>query len=94
MAKKKHTADAPVILQDGYSELMGYAVMDAVAKLYGLQKKEEEIKPGAVKKTVDQLAKEVIAGKWSNGAERKKKLTDAGYDYSAVQKRVNALLKG
>lgn len=46
-----------------------------------------------VKKTVDELAREVIAGKWGNGATRKKQLTEAGYDYSAVQKRVNELLK-
>ena len=45
------------------------------------------------KKSVDELAREVIAGKWGNGATRKQKLTAAGYDYSAVQKRVNELLK-
>ncbi len=44
-------------------------------------------------KSVDELAKEVIRGDWGNGEERKKKLTEAGYDYSAVQKRVNELLK-
>lgn len=45
-------------------------------------------------KTVDELAKEVIAGKWGNGDARKKALTDAGYDYAAVQARVNEMLKG
>lgn len=45
------------------------------------------------KKSVDEIAREVIAGKWGNGATRKQKLTAAGYDYSAVQKRVNELLK-
>lgn len=45
----------------------------------------------AEKKTVTQLAKEVIEGKWSKGDERKQKLTEAGYNYSAVQKRVNEL---
>lgn len=44
-------------------------------------------------KTVEELAKEVIAGKWGNGTERREKLTAAGYDYSAVQKKVNELLK-
>lgn len=38
------------------------------------------------------IAKEVVAGKWGNGEERKKKLTAAGYDYKAVQKEVNKLL--
>lgn len=46
-----------------------------------------------VKKSVDTIAREVIRGDWGNGDERKKKLTAAGYDYSAVQKRVNELLK-
>lgn len=45
------------------------------------------------KKTVDELAREVIAGKWGNGTDRKNRITAAGYDYSAVQKRVNELLK-
>jgi len=44
-------------------------------------------------KTVDELAKEVIKGLWGNGAERKNRLTAAGYDYNAVQRKVNELLK-
>lgn len=44
-------------------------------------------------KTVDELAKEVIKGLWGNGADRKAKLTAAGYDYAKVQNRVNELLK-
>lgn len=47
---------------------------------------------GAPKKTVDQLAWEVLAGKWGTGDDRKKRLTDAGYDYNAVQKKVNDLV--
>lgn len=43
-------------------------------------------KPG---KTVDELAYEVIRGLWGNGAERRNSLTAAGYDYEAVQRRVN-----
>lgn len=44
-------------------------------------------------KTVEDIAREVIAGKWGNGSERKQRLTAAGYDAAAVQKRVNTLLK-
>lgn len=43
-------------------------------------------------KPIDQIAYEVIAGKWGDGADRKKRLTDAGYDYNAVQNAVNAKL--
>lgn len=45
-----------------------------------------------VEKTIDQLADEVLAGKWDNGAERERLLTAAEYDYNAVQKRVNEKL--
>lgn len=44
------------------------------------------------KKSIDTIAREVIRGDWGNGAEREKKLKAAGYDYNAVQKRVNELL--
>ncbi len=43
---------------------------------------------------IDAVAREVIAGKWGSGSERKSRLLAAGYDYAAVQKRVNELLKG
>ena len=60
----------------------GYTVFDSSGK---------QVYPA--KKSVDEIAREVIQGKWGNGAERKKKLTDAGYDYNAVQKRVNELFR-
>lgn len=44
------------------------------------------------KKSVDELAREVIQGLWGNGQDRKNRLQAAGYDYNAVQKRVNELL--
>ena len=39
------------------------------------------------------IAKEVLAGKWGNGDDRKKALTAAGYDYAAVQSIVNSLVR-
>ena len=48
-------------------------------------------KPG---RTVDELAREVIRGLWGNGADRRNRLTVAGYSYSAVQTRVNEILRG
>ena len=44
-------------------------------------------------KSVEELAREVINGKWGNGTIRRQKLTAAGYDYAAVQKKVNELLR-
>ena len=51
-------------------------------------------KPTTPTKSVDEIAREVIQGKWGAGEERKKRLTDAGYDYYEVQERVNRLLRG
>lgn len=53
---------------------------------------EKSVSTSLNKKSVDQVAKEVIEGKWGNGADRKKRLTEAGYNYSEVQKKVNKLL--
>ena len=46
------------------------------------------------KKTVDEVAREVIAGKWYNGEDRRQLLLDYGYDPAAVQQRVNEILAG
>ena len=43
-------------------------------------------------KTVDELAQEVLAGLWGNGIIRKMKLNNAGYDYDAVQKKVDEIV--
>lgn len=45
-----------------------------------------------IKKTVDQLAVEVLAGLWGNGIIRQAKLMSEGYDYNAVQQRVNEIV--
>lgn len=45
------------------------------------------------KKAVNEIAREVIQGKWGNGTERKQRLEAAGYDYKTVQSAVNRLLK-
>lgn len=67
-----------------------YDAVQAVvnAKLFG----ESTPAPAPAKKTVDELATEVIRGEWGSGFERKARLTAAGYDYDAVQARVNERL--
>lgn len=52
-----------------------------------------KIEETETKKSVLEIAKEVIAGLWGNGVDRKKKLKGAGYDSGEVQKEVNELLK-
>lgn len=44
------------------------------------------------KKTIDEVALEVIRGDWGNGDERVKRLTASGYNYNEVQKRVNQMI--
>lgn len=44
-------------------------------------------------KSIDEIAREVIAGKWGNGEDRKTRLTAAGCNYFTVQARVNELMK-
>lgn len=46
------------------------------------------------KKSNEEIAKEVLNGKWGNGADRKQRLAAAGYDAAAIQSLVNALLAG
>lgn len=73
------------------------AVDDRYIRGYGVPKYAEESgadAAGSGAKTVAAVAKEVIAGAWGNGTERKERLTAAGYDYQVVQSQVNALLKG
>ena len=45
-------------------------------------------------KTNQTIAYEVIEGKWGNGTDRKKRLTQAGYNYMAIQSIVNAIVAG
>lgn len=48
--------------------------------------------PKSDRKSIQELAREVIAGKWGNGSERRLRLERAGYPYAAVQNKVNDLL--
>ena len=66
------------------NENVGYSVFDDKGKV---------VYTNTPKKSVDELAREVIKGKWGVGQDRVNKLTKAGYDYNAVQKRVNELLR-
>lgn len=65
------------------------AVNGKTIRGYGVPKYDAE--PVEATKTITQLAREVLKGKWGNGSARKANLTAAGYDYNAVQKEVNRL---
>lgn len=63
---------------------------------YGVPKYEAEAAGNttATTKSIAEVAKEVVAGKWGNGEDRKNSLIAAGYNYTEVQNQVNAILKG
>lgn len=44
------------------------------------------------RKTITELAHEVLLGDWGNGQERRERLTNAGYNYERVQQKVDELL--
>jgi len=60
-------------------------VVDGIARV-----RKEEKASGS--KSIAELAKEIIAGKWGTGSERKRKLVQAGYDFREVQEEVNRIL--
>lgn len=72
------------LTQAGYDST---AVQNKVNELLGVK---TQTKPAL--KSTDEIAREVIAGKWGNGQDRKTRLTQAGYNVTAVQARVNQLL--
>ena len=72
--------------------IRGYGVPKYDAEQTAAPKEEPKEEPKAeATKSITQVAREVLNGKWGNGADRKKRLTEAGYDYNAVQKEVNRL---
>lgn len=92
MAGKWGNGDArkQALIKAGYDYAAVQAAVNKLAK--GETKpapKPEPPKPA--KKSNAEIAKEVMAGKWGNGEDRKKRLQAAGYDYSAIQAEVNKL---
>lgn len=71
---------------------VGMVISSTTANKYTILKHDFSVKPEPTK-TNYEIAKEVIRGDWGNGQTRKDRLTNAGYDYYAVQARVNDMLK-
>ena len=76
------------IKDDGYATSYSYVsnvlnVVQNISPIIGIYDKLHN---------VDEIAQEVIDGKWGNGEERKALLSLYGYDYNAVQQKVNEIL--
>lgn len=81
------------VIEGNYSRAVQRRILAVNGKYirgYGVPKYDKE---ASSKKSTTTIAKEVIAGKWGNGANRKKKLEKAGYNYKEVQAKVNSLLR-
>ena len=77
--RKKSNAEALVekLSNDGYP---AFIVTVGEAK---------QTEPATPKKSNEEIASEVVAGKWGNNPERKERLAAAGYDYATIQQIVN-----
>lgn len=85
-----------LIKEDGYATSSDYVKNNiAVINKYDLKKYDNFVEPNYmyVKPEIDQIAREVIEGKWGNGAARRIKLKRAGYNYNAVQAKVNEMMR-
>lgn len=80
---KGHT----VIITEGYPREDGKPTTKPSAK------PKPDKAAGKAKKSIEEVAREVVAGKWGNNPERKEKLIKAGYVPAEVQAVVNKLLK-
>lgn len=72
-------------------ESMGYNYDEVQAKVNEILSGSSTVEPS---KTIEQVANDVIAGKYGNGDERRKKIEAEGYDYAEVQAKVNQILNG
>lgn len=82
-----HTTDgAPYATDPNY-----ISKIISIIEQYGLTEWDSRPDTGG-SKSVEELANEVISGQWGNGSDRKAALENAGYNYSAVQNRVNEKL--
>lgn len=85
------------VIECNKNNTVGYrniAVNGRYIRGYITPKYKSAATPITGKKTVAEVAKEVISGAWGNGNARKTALTNAGYNYDEVQAAVNKLLKG
>lgn len=83
--------DYNVITSEAGQDAYARAVAEGFVEFFGLTVKYATTEET---KSVTDIAKEVIQGKWGNGSARKTNLTKAGYDYAIVQAEVNRLVKG
>ena len=88
------------IIEGNYNDAVGRRVIAVNARYirgYGVPKYDSvviaENATDTTTKSIDEIARYVIAGKYGNGNSRKKKLESEGYDYEEIRMRVNQIIE-
>ena len=89
-----NATDIQIINTEPKRVVMGEAIAKGILKTLGIADSAPVTTTIPVTKSIEEVAKEVIAGKYGNGEARKIALKNAGYDYAAVQARVNEIVNG
>lgn len=89
-----NATDIRIINTEPKRVVMGEAIAKGILKTLGIADSAPMTTPAPATKSIEEVAKEVIAGKYGNGEARKIALKNAGYDYAAVQARVNEIVNG
>lgn len=89
-----NATDIQIINTESKRVVMGEAIAKGILKTLGIADSAPVTTPAPTTKSIEEVAKEVIAGKYGNGEARKTAITNAGYDYAAVQARVNEIVNG
>lgn len=89
-----NATDIQIINTESKRIAMGEAIAKGILKTLGIADSAPVATPAPITKSIEEVAKEVIAGKYGNDEARKIALKNAGYDPSAVQAKVNELVNG
>ena len=87
------------VIEGNYNDGVGRRVIQINGKYirgYGVPRFDDEgisKMETTMKKSIDEIAQDVIDGKYGNGEIRKKKLKAEGYDYETVRARVNQIIE-
>ncbi len=90
---KDYRQYAEYIKADGWATSSTYVnTLVSTVKKYNLFTYDTwDVKPA---KSVEEIVKEVIDGKWGNGNDRRQRLEKAGYNYEEIRKAVNKEIAG
>lgn len=89
-----NATDIQIINTESKRVVMGEAIAKGILKTLGIADSAPVTTTTPVTKSIEEVAKEVIAGKYGNGEARKTAIINAGYDYVSVQAKVNEIVNG